>query len=154
MIEHFIRALDWISVNSIYIKSLVSIFIYSLFKLSYCLTRLEKYLFVSFAKIKSIWVCIPRTFLWNFKTFLQIQTLIIFWWLFLSNKFLHFPFKIRSLEFHSFMQTAKEITHTSQNQREIPFDLHLLLQDRSTSSSSSTSGPKGWTCPAGCPGGW
>ena len=45
----------------------------------------------------------------------------------LSNKFLHFPLKIRSLEFCSFMQTAKEVTHTSKNQREITFDLHLLL---------------------------
>ena len=25
------------------------------------------------------------------------------------------------------MQTAKEVTHTSKNQREITFDLHLLL---------------------------
>ena len=35
---------------SIYIKNLVSVFIYSLFKLSYYLSRLNKYFFICFAK--------------------------------------------------------------------------------------------------------
>ena len=44
--------------SPIYIKRLVSAFIYSLFKLSYYLTRLQKYFFVSLQK-KSIGVRTP-----------------------------------------------------------------------------------------------
>ena len=42
-----------------------------------------------------------------------------------------------------FVQTAQEITRTSQNQREIIFDL----------PHPQPTGPNSWTCPGGCSGG-
>ena len=53
---------------------------------------------------------------------------------------------------------AREITRSSQNQRELTFDLpHPLTPGTGTASNSLASnnspplGPKGWTCPGGCP---
>ena len=68
---------------SIYIKSLVSVFIYSLFMLSwlFLLNKAEE-IFLRFfcqkkKKKKNIRVRIKPTFVWNFETYLQIQTLIL-----------------------------------------------------------------------------
>ena len=53
---------------------------------------------------------------------------------------------------------AREITRSSQNQKELTFDLpHPLTPGTGTASNSLASnnsplpGPKGWTCPGGCP---
>ena len=93
------------------------------------------------------------TFFWIFKTYLQIQTLILIGSSLqpLSDKFVHFTSKIRSLEFRNFVQTARKITCTLQNQREVIFDLPYP-RDRTASNNSPPPEPNGWTCPGGCPG--
>ena len=77
----------------------------------------EKRLFSQAIQVRTI--C---TFILDFKTDLQIQTLILI--VYSSPTSLrHFPLKTCSLEFHSFVQTMLEITHNLQNQREVIFDL-------------------------------
>ena len=53
------------------------------------------------------------------------------------------------------METAQEMTRTSQNQRVVIFDLphSPYLRDRTASNNSPTPGAKSWTCPGGYPGG-
>ena len=48
---------------------------------------------------------------------------------------------------------AREITRSSQNHRELTFDLpHPLTPGTGTASNNSPpQGPKGWTCPGACP---
>ena len=66
--------------------------------------------------------CAICTFILDFKIDLQIQTLILI--VYSSPTTLrHFPLKICGLEFHSSVQTAREITRNLQNRREVIFDL-------------------------------
>ena len=77
----------------------------------------EKRLFSQAIQIHTI--C---TFILDFKIDLQIQTLILIVYS-SPTTVRHFPLKICGLEFHSFVQTAQEITCNLQNQREVIFDL-------------------------------
>ena len=107
---------------SIYVKNLVSVFMYSLsIKVALLLKWSEEIFLYFFCKIKSIRVLIIPSFVPNFKTYLQIQTLILIGNSSqpLSDKFLRFPLKISSLEFHSFVQSAREISRTSQKQKKL-----------------------------------
>ena len=91
------NTMDWISVSDLYSLRALYPFSYTIYL--NCLiikARLMKYFFHSFAKKKkSIRVRIIRTFVWNFKS----------WWVIplqpISDKFLRFPLKIRSLEIRS-----------------------------------------------------
>ena len=83
-------------------------------------------------------------FIWNFKRYLQIQTLIYFDRLFLSNhspkNSCVFPLKYVVLKSPAIVQTA--ICPT-------PYPW-----DRVCSNSSSLLGSKGWNCPGSWFGGW
>ena len=116
------NTMDWISVSDLYSLRALYPFSYTIYL--NCLiikARLMKYFFHSFAKKKSIRVRIIRTFVWNFK----------YWWAIplqpISDKFLRFPLKIRSLEVRSHLSKPREKWHvlprTSQNQRKDIFDL-------------------------------
>ena len=108
----------------------------------------EKQLFSQAIQIHTI--C---TFILDFKIDLQIQTLILIVYS-SPTTVRHFPLKICGLEFHSFVQTAQEITCNLQNQREVIFDLpHPCTPGTGLFRTIfPTPGPKGLDLSWGLPG--
>ena len=135
----------------IYIKRLVSVFIYSLFKLSYYSTWLKK-LFASFAKKSPLqYASYTRSFeilKHNFTYRLK------FWFVILlqphSNRFARFPLKIRS----SLLRSAASCKTLEKWQV-----LRMLIcpipipPGQDCFNNSPPLGSKGWTCPEVFPGG-
>ena len=122
----FIRTLDWMDhspflcLSSIYQKSSIRLCTVCL----YCLLIKQGWRNISSfflpKKKKNIRVRIKPVFIWNFETYLQRQTLN-FDRLFLSNHSWTNSC-VCPLRSAAIMQTAQEMTRTSQNQREGAFD--------------------------------
>ena len=142
LIEHFIRTLDRISV-SLYISKALYSFSYknlSLFK-----AKLKEYFCPSFPKKEDPFEY--ASYAHSFQTFIPLQPL--------SDKFLHFTLKIRSLEVcsHHVNHTGNNMNFAKSKTRYFLFAPPPFPQDRTTSNNSPPPGPKGWTCREGCLGG-
>ena len=90
--------------------------------------------------------------IWNFKTYPQKRDFNF------DNLFISRHLRTNSCVFpskkDSIVQTAREMTRTAQNQGKVIFDLPRPLPPRQQYfNNSPPPGPKGWTCPGGCPGG-
>ena len=100
---------------------------------------------------QAIQECAICTFILDFKIDLQIQTLILIVYS-SPTTFRHFPLKICGLEFHSSVQTAREITRNLQNQREVIFDLpHPRSLGQDCFKQFPTPVPKGLDLSRGLP---